>query len=168
MRNGEFWASQKVLDKNTFIRTFRTRLQDIYLQGWGAEVGESSTGRLFKHIKMEFKFEPYLNAVQKSLRVSISKIRLSSHAFFIERGRWLNVQRNERVCQVCGAIEDEFHCLIECPRFNNERRGVVPSVLKERPSMYEFVKFMKSESTDELRRLGLLCQRVLIEYRNEV
>ena len=123
---GNYWAAQRVSDKGTFIKVFRTRLQDIYLQTWGQEVRESSGGRLFKHVKLEFGFEPYLNAVSHSLRIPISKIRLSSHTFFIERGRWMKIAKNERVCQICGVIEDEFHCLVECPRFNNERRGLLP------------------------------------------
>ena len=138
---GNYWRSQIVLDKGIFIRNFRERLQDIYLQTWGEEVGASSEGRLFKHVKGQFGFEPYLDTVQSSLRVAISKIRLSSHIFLIERGRWVNKQRNERVCQVCRVIEDEYHCLIECTRFNNERRGLLPSVLKERPNMFEFITF---------------------------
>ena len=72
------------------------------------------------------------------------------------------------MCQVCRVIEDEFHCLIECPRFNNERKGLLPSALRERPNMYEFVKFLNSESAKDIRSLGVLCQRVLIEYRNFV
>ena len=34
--------------------------------------------------------------------------------------------------------------------------------------MYEFVKFFNSESTYDAIKLGLLCQRVLIEYRNVI
>ena len=120
---GNYWAAQKVSDKGTFIKIFRTRLQDIYLQTWGEEVRESSGGRLFKHVKLEFGFEPYLNVVSQSLRIHKSKIRLCSHTFFIERGRWMKIAEIERVCQICGVIEGEFHCLVECPRFNNERRG---------------------------------------------
>ena len=78
---------------------------------------------------------------------------MSSHAFFIERGRWVKVRKEERVCQACGVIEDE---LIECPRFNNERRGLLPTILKEESNMYEFVKFFNSESrpTYDARKLG--------------
>ncbi len=157
---GNYWVAQNISDKDRFLKIFRMRLQDIYQQTWEEEVGGSSEGRLFKHVKGDFRFEPYLNIVRQSLRISITKIRLSSHALFIERGRWVNVQKNERLCQVCGVIEDEFHCLIECPRFNNERRGLLPSGLNERPHMYEFVKLLKSESAADLRRLGILCQRV--------
>ena len=53
--------SQKVSDKSTFIKNFRMRLQD--LQTWDEEVRQSSEGRLFKHAKGNFGFEPYLNAV---------------------------------------------------------------------------------------------------------
>ena len=97
---GNYWVLQKVQNKNKFIKQFRMRLQDIYmhLQTWNEKVGISSEGRLFKHVKYNFGFEHYLNTLNMSLRVSISKIRLNLHAFFIDRGRWINVQKKERKC----------------------------------------------------------------------
>ena len=48
---GNYWVSQKVADKRTFIKNFRLRLQYIYLQTWDEEVRECSEGRLFKYVK---------------------------------------------------------------------------------------------------------------------
>ena len=62
----------------------------------------------------------------KLLRVANTKIRLSSHLFYIERGRWGKNKINaiDRKCQLCNTIEDEFHCLVECPRFKEIRKNV--------------------------------------------
>ena len=72
---------------------------------------------------------------------------------------------NERKCTLCGVIEDEFHCLIECPRYMNARKGCVPERLKKRPSMFEFVNFIKCQNELEYRKLGLLCLRVMKEHK---
>ena len=63
----------------------------------------TSDGRLFKHIKQEFGYELYMNINNRALRISITKIRLSSNLFKIERGRWgeNRVERRERLCAVC-------------------------------------------------------------------
>ena len=139
----------------------------MYLQQWAGHTTETSTNRLYRHIKDSFCFENYLNINNKSLRVSITKIRLSSHLFNIERGRWGNVRVPvvNRVCSNCNVIEDEYHCLIECPRYVSERRGCVPERLRKRPSMYEFIKYLKGESEADYRTLGLLCMRVMKKHR---
>ena len=75
----------------------------------------------------------------------MTKFRLSSHALFVERGRWNKpklIPRNERLCEVCGVIEDEYHCLIDCPRYVNERRGRLTKALINRPCMNELAIFL--------------------------
>ena len=54
-------------------------------------------------IKEEFKFEKYLEMNDSRLTEAIAKVRLSSHLFYIERGRWKRpkVERENRLCDVC-------------------------------------------------------------------
>ena len=68
----------------------------------------------------------------RRLREAISKVRMSSHLFYIERGRWGKpiIERVDRLCDVCNVIEDEKHCLLECPKYVNERRERLPEWLR--------------------------------------
>ena len=103
------------------------------------------------------------------MRIAITKVRLSSHLFFIERGRWGKPKVNaiDRKCNLCNTIEDEYHCLIECPRFVDERKNCLPDNLKFRPSMYDFVNFMKCVNSNFHNKLGLdlLCFKVMKTYK---
>ena len=146
---------------------FEKRLCDIYRQNWLSQVNLTSEGRLYKHIKMNFKIESYLYMNNKAFRTAITKIRLSSHLFLIERGRWgsNSLARNERLCQICNCIEDEFHVLVECPMFNNERAGLLNKSLQQYPNVFNFYDFLKSENSEEQKKLGLLCLKIQIEYR---
>ena len=85
---GNFWITQRVTDKQHFLASFKRRLQDIYLQGWWENVEKTSSGRLFRYIKTDFVYEPYLDILDRNLRIALTKVRLSSHAFNIERERW--------------------------------------------------------------------------------
>ena len=61
----------------------------------------------------------------------LQKLRLSSYVFMIERGRWIRrtpIDVEDRKCDTCISIEDEYHCMVLCPRFVNERRGCLPEV----------------------------------------
>ena len=152
-----------------FVAMLKERLQDIYLQEWWAEIENSSSNRLYKHMKMSFGFEPYLIACSKLYRTNASKVRLSSHVFGVERGRWgkTRLQYEKRKCTLCNEIDDEYHCLLECPLYEKCRTDCLPITLsvRNKRSMHEFVKFVSSQNIDECLRLGTLCTRVMREYK---
>ena len=162
---GHLMTDQHVNNEKQFLTSFKQRLIDIYLQDWTGLVRHTSDGRLFKHVKYTFKFEQYLDMSDKALRVSITKIRLSSHLFFIERGRWTNVARRERLCDVCNVVEDEYHVFVECPRYSTERKQLLPTILKTRPSMNEFIKYFRCENVTEFKRVGRLCVKIQKEHK---
>ena len=164
---GYIWQQQYVINETIFLNSFKQRLKDIYMQNWWADIQTTTDNRLFKHIKTSFLFEPYLRINNRALRSSLTKIRLSSHTFLCERGRWgpNNIEIDQRRCTVCNKIENEFHCLIECPKFNNERRGLVTNDLLLNPNFNNFVKYFTANDFKTQRKLALLCFKVHKEYK---
>ena len=66
----------------------------------------------------------YLDLTRKNAsRKALVKLRISSHKLLIETGRYDNIPRNERVCNVCNrkTIEDEIHFLLDCPSYSSLR-----------------------------------------------
>ena len=59
-----------------------------------------------------------------SEKIALTRFRLSSHAFHIERGRYENVPRDERFCKCCymSQIESENHFLLVSPLYAELRR----------------------------------------------
>ena len=51
------------------------------------------------------------------------KLRISSHKLRIGTGRYDNIPRDERLCNLCNCnrIEDETHFLLDCPSFSSIR-----------------------------------------------
>ena len=123
---GFIWLEQNVDDENIFLRIFEQRIKDSYYQEWCSNINSTSDFRLYKKIKQSFSFENYLHMENSLLRTAITKIRLSSHLFYIERGRWSKpkIEAVNRICDTCFVLEDEYHCIIECPKFTNERKIV--------------------------------------------
>ena len=62
------------------------------------------------------KFNPNLEVADLSTWAlkSLSKIRLSSHSFPIETGRYTRVKREDRLCIDCRKLGDEEHYIYEC------------------------------------------------------
>ena len=86
----------------------------------------------------------------------------------IERGRWTKVERQDRLCTTCNVIEDEYHCMIVCPRYANERRSRLSYILNNNPSMYDFIMYMKSKCLHDIKNVGLLSLSVQIEHRKYI
>ena len=88
---GFYWLNQKVENEQKFLSDVKQRLKDIYKQEWNANVQGTSDNRLYKYLKSDFLFENYLHLPNQQLRISLSKLRLSSHLLNVERGRWNNL-----------------------------------------------------------------------------
>ena len=87
---------------------------------------------------------------------NIAKIRLSAHDLLIERGRYRNLQRNERKCTLCNNndIEDEFHFIIQCNTYTDIRSKYLKPYYVRNPSMFKFLQLLSTENVKELCNLG--------------
>ena len=52
-------------------------------------------------------------SVPEHHRIAFTRVRVGSHRFRIETGRWSRIPRERRLCP-CGQIQDEVHVLKDC------------------------------------------------------
>ena len=72
--------------------------------------------RTYRLFKDQFVFEPYLNWGTYNQRNILTKFRISSHKLEIEKGRYMNIPAEQRICRLCKLdVENEIHFLLECP-----------------------------------------------------
>ena len=165
---GNIWIDQQVRNEKVFIEEFRQRLQDCFTQKWRASLNESTDNRLYKHIKEEFQYEMYLSFIGYSkFRIALTRIRLSSHCFMVERGRWKRPRMDfeQRLCSHCKVIEDEYHCLVECIRYSDIRGKYLCRHLKKRPNVLKFIELLKCSENTDINKLSILCHKILVKYR---
>ena len=77
-------------------------------------------------------------------------------------------KRDERVCEVCNVIESEYHVLMICPRFINERTERLPECMLTNPSEENFISMLKSKAMNVQLHLGLLCLDVQKQHLNYI
>ena len=81
--------------------------------------------RTYRKIKADFKREQYLYAdVNKKSLSNFIKIRVSNCNLNIEKGRYLKLPVEQRICKLCHTytdVEDEFHFLMNCDKLIHER-----------------------------------------------
>ena len=67
-----------------------------------------------------------------------------------------------------GKIEDEYHAVIECPRYQNFWNMYILNYLLIRPSMFKFIQNLNTDDPEELRRCGKFCHRLFKYYETYV
>lgn len=112
---------------------------------------------MYKHLCYNFEVQEYLTKPIPTVYVQfISKYRLSSHQLEIERGRFYNINRKERVCNLCSLsqIEDEFHFILICPFYKEIRKLYVKKYYYEKPSVFKLIQLLSTKNIKELCNLG--------------
>ena len=107
---GYIWASQSAdMNVNLLKVTVKQRLLSQFEQTWHKTVNNSSKCFLYKHYKEKLEFESFLSNVPRNLIKYIVKFRTCNHNLAIEMGRYNNVVRNQRICDLCtsGSLRDE-------------------------------------------------------------
>ena len=102
-------------------------------------------------------------------KIALSRFRLSNHALMIEKGRHLNIDKNERTCKFCkNKIENEEHFLIKCPLYCVERI-YLESVCSKNCIRYgtlteeqKFIFIMSNENEEIIKALGKFISNSLI------
>ena len=127
---------------------------------------------MYKHIDHDFYGKDYLTAIKNNnLRIALSKLRLGSHNFMVERGRWARppIDHPRRICKECNELDDDSHIFFECVRYGPLRNKYLPFYLLNRPSMAKFIDFLHTASGDDLMNLSIFIFKVFKEYdSNEI
>ena len=107
-----------------FKKTTKENIPKYYKRLWKRKLTDPTLSRLqiYKIINSEFTTPKHIG-LPLHMRKIISKIRCSDHQLEIEKGRHLNIPREQRFCTICadGAIEDEEHFLLKCKTYQHIR-----------------------------------------------
>ena len=81
--------------------------------------------RTYRLFKINYIHEPYLHLIIPKYRVSLCRLRTSSHLLEIEKGRHTipKTPLERRVCRQCDSncVEDEIHFVVNCQKHTQLR-----------------------------------------------
>ena len=124
------------------------RLVDIFHQNAFASIkNDKSKLRTYAIFKKSIGFEKYLSEIKNvTIRIQVSKFRLSNHRLMIEVGRHMGIQKEERVCPFCPSkVENEFHFLFECSVYKYQREYLIDPITKIYPGFIYLSNTLKIE-----------------------
>ena len=141
--------------------TVKQTLNDQSLQLLSSEMHNSPKASCYRLFKNDANFEEYLDNLSVKERTLLCRFRTTNHRLIIETGRWSGIDRVERLCNICnqGLIGDEYHYLLECCFFNEERKMYLKNEYCQRPDVHKFSNLMNSHNDNELKKL---CQFIKI------
>ena len=131
------------------------RIRDHFTQHWFANINNSSKLEYYCQFKTEFKMEKYVESISNDkLRSELAAFRLSAHNLDIERGRHINVPRENRICRLysMSMVESELYFLLVCPRYSDIRRDLLPNTAW--PSVAKLISIMATYSKMFLLKLS--------------
>ena len=113
--------------ETVLINIAKSRLRKQFEKCWDDERDILSPGKLTTYFKVKktFNMEKYLMFDDFKLRRTLCRFRISAHDLRIEPGRYSKnpTDRADRICTWCNIneVEDEFHLLLRCKLFKDER-----------------------------------------------
>ena len=75
---------------------------------------------------------------------TLCKFRTTNHKLLIETRRWYGIDRKNRQCLKCysRSIGDEFHFIMECKFYAENRIQLISRNLTQRPNILKFEQIM--------------------------
>ena len=93
-------------------KQFELRVKDTFRQHCFSDMSSSHRCLLYKSLERDFEIATYLKNIHiRTNRIAMSRLRMSSHTLLIERGTWLKIPPNVRLCDECNVLEDEYHVM---------------------------------------------------------
>ena len=106
----------QTLSVQKFKDIVKQKLRDQFLQSWSEQLNTSNMCMNYRIFKTEFRFEKYLLSLPHALRKVMIKFRICNNNLPVNRSRYFNIPRKDRVCTLCDCndIGDEYHYLLVC------------------------------------------------------
>ena len=121
----QYWNDGSYLSKS-FPNEFVKKLKNMFVDEWNNEMvlktssEQAEQGKLSFYCKItkELKMERCFSVIQNlEMRSYVAKSRISAHKSPVETGRYINTERQNRICTLCErGIEDELHYFSKCDK----------------------------------------------------
>lgn len=148
------WDTQSFLNTKWIVAATKQKSLDLYIQKWFSTIENTSNSNTYKLFKTKFERSHYINLLPRTLCLKYIRFRTRNHRLPVETGRWRSVPLSDRTCNHCNKdLGDEYHYLLTCEYFKNERIKFIKPIYYRRPNVLKFQQLMNTTSIKELRNV---------------
>ena len=134
------------------------RLKDQFVQTWQHDVFDNNICITYRIFKTVFCFEYYLTYLSTYYAKCLLKFRTSCHKLPVQKLRFENVPRTDRLCTLCDLKEigDEYHYLFCCQNslIKQKRLKYIPKYYLSHPNMFKLEQLFNCKSKTLLSNLA--------------
>jgi hypothetical protein len=129
------------------------KILDTSLQNWSSNVNNNILCTNYRIFKTELVMEKYFSLLSYTDYITFAKFRCGNHLLPISKNRYN--EGNDRVCKLCNLGEqgDEFHYILVCPYFNDERKLCLKKYYYIRPNAVKLYKLFNTKNVGELKHI---------------
>jgi len=116
---------------SNILKTLSTHFKNC----WVYEKTNSSKLDYFHGVKKSFGKEVYLSDTKNvKHRSQLTRLRISAHDLELEKGRYINIPRADRICKFCLSsknvkiTESEEHFLFDCDLYTDHRNKLIKNI----------------------------------------
>lgn len=130
-------------------------------------MNDSGKADLYRNYKTLLDTERYLFLdMPYILRKTFARFRCSNHDLMIEKGRYMNIERELRYCPICLSnglyvVETEYHFLLECNEYEEIRQTLFDDIWLMRKTMTTFNKIMSSSEERIIYKVANFLHKAL-------
>lgn len=138
------WMNNQVVNHNWLIKSLKPKLTDQFQQNWESICNNFSKGVIYKlFTTLDFRCQPYVNCnLSYYMKQVLAKFRTSNNKLPTETGRLNDIERSNRLCNLCTRdIGDEFYYILCCTVLKNEREKYIPKFYLFRPNILNLTSF---------------------------
>ena len=167
----QIWENHSVQKREipAIMKSLKVRLKGEFISFWEKSISQMSERlNVFYNSKSKtgFVLEKYLITVNNMKhRQTLTKLRIGAHQLAAETGRYKKIPKANRVCISCdeGVVEDEFHFVMECKQFTDERVIFLDKVALQVPEFQLMSVKDKFNAIISNPDLGILTARYIFD-----
>ena len=150
------WDTHTLPNSAWLNLNIKQKLQDQFIQSWFSNLENSGKTLNYRLFKKQFETENYRYSLADNFLYEFCRLRTHNYKLPIESGRWQNLDRNMRICNLCveNEIRDEFQYILECNYFNNNQKKNIDDRNRKRPNIIKFDELMSIKKI----KLTKLCK----------
>ena len=151
-----------------FKEAFKLRINDVNRQKWQEVVHNSSACLTYRIVTVQKDLQYYLINLPVKYAYDLCKFKCGNHKLPIVTGRFQNLAIDERVCRLCqlNDVGDEFHYVLRCPFFQENRKKFVKRYYYCNPSALKMTQLFTHKNYKTMLNLAKFTKIIMDFFNN--
>ena len=119
---------------------------------------DSSKALNYRIFKTKLEIQEYFNILNIGDAIRLCRFRTTNHYLPIETGRWKNIDRGNRYCNLCNC--QKLGKVLECSSLNDKRKQLLPKYVMKRHNVVKYFELLSTKKQSLLRKFCIFIKHI--------